>query len=201
MREGIIFIISGPSGGGKTTLVKKVLESSENLMFSVSYTTRRPRDGEVDGKDYKFVSEEEFRKMIGEGRFVEYAEVHEHLYGTPVNLLEEAKSKGTDLILDIDVQGASQIRNKYDSGVYCFVLPSSFKILKERLSRRASEHASEVEKRLSEARQEMEDIDYYDYIIINDCLDEAVNCLSSVITAARCENEKVSVRIDKDYFS
>ena len=201
MREGIIFIISGPSGGGKTTLVKKVLERSENLMFSVSYTTRKPRKGEVDGKDYRFVSEEEFRRMIGEGKFVEYAEVHDHLYGTPADLFEQAKSKGIDLILDIDVQGASQIRDKYDSGVYCFVLPSSFKILKDRLSKRASENASEVKKRLTEARQEMEDIDYYDYIIVNDFLDEAVNNLSSVITAVRCESDRVLVRIDKDYFS
>lgn len=201
MREGIVFVISGPSGGGKTTLVKKVLESSENLRFSVSYTTRKPREGEVEGEDYIFVSEKEFRKMIDEEKFVEYAEVHGHLYGTPADLLEEAKSKGIDLILDIDVQGASQIRNKFDTGVYCFVLPSSFKALKERLSKRASENISELEIRLSEARKEMEDIDYYDYIIINDSLDEAVNCLTSVITAARCENERVAVRIDKDYFA
>ncbi len=201
MREGIVFIISGPSGGGKTTLVKKVLERLNNIKFSVSCTTRKPREGEVDGKDYRFVSEEEFRKMIEKGEFAEYAKVHGHFYGTPLDELEQAKRTGVDLVLDIDVQGARQIRDKYDSGVSCFVLPSSFKILRERLSQRGSEMAYEIDKRLSDAKQEMEDIDYYDYIIINDYLDEALMSLSSVINAARCENDRVLVRINKDYFS
>ena len=201
MREGIIFIISGPSGGGKTTLVKKVLERTDNLEFSVSCTTRAPRKGETEGKDYRFVSEQEFNTMVEKGEFAEYAEVHGHFYGTPLAEFERARHAGIDLILDIDVQGARQIREKYDSAVYCFVLPSSFKILKNRLAERGSEKRSEIEKRLSDARQEIEDIDYYDYIIVNDSLDEALTSLTSVINATRCEYERVMVRIDKDYFS
>ncbi len=201
MREGIIFIISGPSGGGKTTLVKKVLECMDNLEFSVSCTTRTRREGEIDGKDYRFVSEQEFRTMVDNGEFAEYAEVHGHFYGTPLAEFERARHAGIDLILDIDVQGARQIRNKYDSVVYCFVLPSSFRLLMERLTQRGSEKSSEIEERLSDAKQEIEDIDYYDYIIVNDSLDEALSSLKSVINAARCENERAMVRIDKDYFT
>ena len=181
MREGNIFIVSGPSGGGKTTLVRKVLESMNNLRFSVSCTTRKPRAGEVNGKDYIFVSDDEFGKLVGEGKFAEYARVHGHMYGTPLSELENAAKSGVDLILDIDVQGARQIRQRFGSGVYCFVLPSSFEILKRRLMERGSEDKGEMEKRLSEARQEMEDMGSYDYIIINDELDREEECLYSVI--------------------
>lgn len=201
MREGIIFIVSGPSGGGKTTLVKKVLKLVDNLEFSVSCTTRGRREGEIDGKDYRFVSEEEFGKMVEKGEFAEYAEVHGHFYGTPIAEFEHARHAGIDLILDIDVQGARQIRAKYDSAVFCFVLPSSFRILKDRLKQRQSDDKAEIQRRLSDARQEIEDIDYYDYIIVNDSLDEALTSLTSVVNAARCENERAMVKINKDYFS
>jgi len=201
MREGIIFIISGPSGGGKTTLVQKALKLVDNLEFSVSCTTRARREGETDGIDYRFVSQDEFRKMIKNGEFAEYAEVHDNLYGTPLAEFERARRSGVDLILDIDVQGARQIREKYESAVFCFVLPSSFGILKERLIKRQSDDKKDIEKRLTAARQEIEDIDYYDYIIVNDSLDEALTSITSVINAARCESERVMVRINKDYFS
>ncbi|MFI5323053.1 MAG: guanylate kinase, partial [Thermodesulfobacteriota bacterium] len=183
MTKGTIFIISGPSGSGKTTLVKEILGgcSMSNLRFSVSYTTREPRDGEVNGEDYVFVTDKEFRAMIEKGGFAEYAKVHNHLYGTPIAELEQAIASGLDLILDIDVQGAEQIRQKYGSGVYCFVLPSSFDILRERLIERKSENPGEIERRLSDALKEMEGVENYDYIIINDELDEAVECLASVI--------------------
>jgi len=199
MREGNIFIVSGPSGGGKTTLVRKVLEGVNNLRFSVSCTTRKPRAGEVNGKDYIFVSDEEFGKKVREGGFAEYAKVHDHMYGTPLSELENAAKSGVDLILDIDVQGARQIRQRFGSGVYCFVLPSSFEILKTRLMERGSEDRGEMEKRLSDARQEMEDIDYYDYIIINDVLARAAECLSSVIISTRCGREKSIGIIKKGY--
>lgn len=201
MREGNIFIVSGPSGGGKTTLVRKVLEGMNNIRFSVSCTTRKPRAGEVNGKDYIFVSDDEFGKMVGEGRFAEYASVHGHMYGTPLLELENAEKSGVDLILDIDVQGARQIRQRFGSGVYCFVLPSSFGILETRLRERGSEEKGEMEKRLSEARQEMEEIGNYDYIIINDDLDLAAECLTSVIISTRCGREKSMGIIKKGYLS
>jgi guanylate kinase len=199
MREGNIFVVSGPSGGGKTTLVRKVLEGLNNLRFSVSCTTRKPRAGEVNGKDYIFVSDDEFGKMVGEGKFAEYAKVHDHMYGTPLSELENAAKSEVDLILDIDVQGARQIRQRFGSGVYCFVLPSSFEILKSRLMERGSEDKGEMEKRLFDARQEMEDLDNYDYIIINDDLDRAAECLSSVIISTRCGREKSIGIIKKGY--
>ena len=199
MREGNIFIVSGPSGGGKTTLVRKVLETINNLRFSVSCTTRKPRAGEVDGKDYAFITDEEFGKMVSEGRFAEYASVHGHMYGTPLSELENAARSGIDLILDIDVQGARQIKDRFGSGVYCFVLPSSFEILESRLRERGSEKKGEMEKRLSDARQEMEEIDSYDYIIVNDDLDLAAECLTSIIISSRCGREKSLDIIKKGY--
>jgi guanylate kinase len=199
MAEGAIFIISGPSGGGKTTLVKKILSNTNDLRFSVSYTTREPREGEVNGDDYIFVTEKEFRAMVERGEFAEYAEVHEHMYGTPKAELERAKASGLDLILDIDVQGAGQIKKKYGLGVYCFVLPSSFDILRERLIERKSENPEEIEERLLDAQKEMEEIENYDYIIINDELDEAVECMASIISSARCRRERVLEKVKKGY--
>jgi guanylate kinase len=199
MGVGMIFIVSGPSGGGKTTLVKKILRDMDNLGFSISYTTREPREGEVNGEDYVFVTDGEFRSMVEKGEFAEYAEVHDHLYGTPIAELERARASGVDLILDIDVQGAEQIRRRYGSGIYCFVLPSSFDILRERLIERKSENQGEIERRLSDARKEMEDIENYDYIIINDKLDEAVESLASVINSARCRKDRVIEKVKKGY--
>lgn len=201
MSEGILFIVSGPSGGGKTSLVREALRRMDNLGFSVSCTTRRPRESEVDGKDYRFLSEEEFRKMAGEGGFAEFASVHGHMYGTPAKELDRMRETGSDLILDIDVQGARQIRDRYGSGVYCFVLPSSFEILKERLTERRSEGSKELQKRLSDARREMEEIGNYDYIIINDDFNEAFDTLKGVITSARCERNRVIGRLNNDYFA
>ena len=201
MREGNIFIVSGPSGGGKTTLVERVLQDLNDLRFSVSCTTRKPRAGEVNGKDYIFVTENEFKKMIDEDKFAEYANVHGHMYGTPLAELESAAKSGVDLLLDIDVQGARQIRQRFGRGVYCFVLPSSFELLRARLLERGSENRGEIEKRLSEAGKEIEDIDNYDYIIINDELDRALESLVSVIISARCRKEKSIGIIKKGYSS
>src|SRR5713101_2122028 len=136
MREGIIFIVSGPSGSGKTTLTKRVTQAIDNLRFSVSCTTRSPRPEEIDGVDYRFISKEQFEDMVRNGKFVEWATVHGNLYGTPIEELERAKSSGIDLILDIDAQGTRSIKDKYGSGVYIFVTPSSIGVLKGRLVER-----------------------------------------------------------------
>lgn len=189
MKEGLIFIISGPSGGGKTSLTKRVMAELPNLRFSVSCTTRAPREGEVDGKDYIFVSENEFKQMVCEDEFVEHANVYGNLYGTPVSQFESAKQGGFDLILDIDVQGARQIREKFPSCVFCFVAPSSIDELKSRLMKRGTEGDPEIERRVSVARKEMEESAEYDYIIHNNDLDEAVDFLKRIIESKRSERE------------
>ncbi|GBD37897.1 Guanylate kinase [bacterium HR37] len=198
MTQGILFVVSGPSGSGKTTLTRRIIEMLDNVRFSVSFTTREPRPGEVDGVDYRFVSREEFEEMIRENMFAEWAVVHGHFYGTPIYEIERARSCGVDLILDIDIQGAKTIKERYGSGVYIFVTPSSFEALRERLLKRKGEGMAEIEKRLENARREMEEICSYDYIIINDRLDEAVENLVSVIRAERCRKER-AVNLLKDF--
>ncbi len=190
MREGIIYIISGPSGGGKTTLTKRVMADLDNLRFSVSCTTREPREGEVDGRDYRFVSVSKFNEMVKENKFAEYANVYGNLYGTPIDQFEIAKKCGVDLILDIDVQGAKQIRDKYSEAVFCFVAPSSIEELERRLTLRGSEGSSVIQKRLSVAQKEMEETEHYDYIIHNDDLEQAVSALKDIIESKRREYEE-----------
>jgi guanylate kinase len=191
MQEGILFIVSGPSGSGKTTLTRGVIKMIDNLRFSVSCTTRHLRPGEVDGVDYRFISEREFKEMIQSNKFAEWALVHGHLYGTPIEELQRAKSSGIDLLLDIDTQGARGIKNRYGSGVYIFVTPSSLDVLKERLIKRKGEGMVEITRRLEGAKREMEEIHSYDYIIINDSLDEALENLAAVIRAERCKRERI----------
>lgn len=197
MRKGIAFIVSGPSGGGKTTLAKSMLHELDNLRFSVSCTTRTPREGEVDGKDYKFISKAEFEGMVNENRFIEHALVHGHYYGTPVEEFEDAKTSGVDLLLDIDVQGASQIKKSYPEAIFCFVMPPTFEILKERLNSRHGNGDIDIEKRLSRAKEEMAPsvLQEYDYIIINDQLEEALDTIHSIIISTRCQSKRILEKI------
>ncbi|MEE9176005.1 MAG: guanylate kinase [Thermodesulfobacteriota bacterium] len=203
MIQGISFIVSGPSGGGKTTLAKGVLDKLDNLRFSVSYTTREPRDGEIDGRDYRFISEAEFQKMVQKKRFIEHALVHGNYYGTPLDEFENARTSGVDLLLDIDVQGASQLRKGYPSAVFCFVLPPSFEILKERLIERNSDRDNDINKRLIRAKEETEELnsENYDYIIVNDNIDQALERLSSIIVSTRCESKRLVEKVKADFFS
>ena len=202
MRQGIPFIVSGPSGGGKTTLAKGVLDRLGNLRFSVSCTTRKPREGEVDGRDYRFISEAEFKRMVEEKRFIEHTLVHGNHYGTPVDEFENAKMSGVDLLLDIDVQGASQIRKSYPTAVFCFVLPPSFDVLKERLIERNSDGDNDIDKRLIRAREETEELnsENYDYIIVNDDLNWALECLTSIIVSTRCESKRIVEQVKTNFF-
>lgn len=193
MRKGIAFIVSGPSGGGKTTLAKSMLHELGNLRFSVSCTTRKPRVDEVDGRDYKFISKDEFKEMVDHNRFVEYAQVHGNYYGTPMDEFKDAEKSGVDLLLDIDVQGASQLKKTYPEAIFCFVMPPSFEILKERLSKRNTNGDIDIDKRLNRAKEEMDPsiLQEYDYIIINDELDEALDTIHSIIVSTRCESKRV----------
>src|SRR5512135_3691283 len=178
--KGSFFVISAPSGAGKTTLCKKIIAKDGNLRPSVSYTTRQPRSAEVDGLDYTFVTERVFRNMIRRGEFAEWASVHGNFYGTPKKGLGALRRSGFDVILDIDTQGAKQIRDSLDGGVFIFILPPSVKVLRERLENRKSNTREDIERRLQRAAVEIKDYSMYDYVIVNDLLTDAIRRLESV---------------------
>jgi guanylate kinase len=187
---GILFIISAPSGSGKSTLVNEVRKQLTGIEFSVSWTTRPPRGSEQDGREYHFTSRDEFERMIAAGEFLEYAEVFgKDFYGTPRASLEQAEREGHDLVLDIDVQGAAQVRAKMPDAVSIFVLPPNPRVLRTRLRNRSRaegvEDEAEVFRRLSEARKEIENYREYDYILVNDVLDRAVAQLEAIVRAER----------------
>lgn len=186
-REGLLFVVSAPSGAGKTSLCRTVTEQLENLRYSVSYTTRIPRPGETDGRDYYFVPVDRFREMIRAGDFAEWAEVHSNFYGTSKRVLDGLRAEGIDAILDIDTQGARQIKEKYDGkAVFIFIMPPSMDILEERLRNRKSDNENEIKKRLQRARDEMREYTLYDYLIVNRDFDQALIEIRSIITAERC---------------
>ncbi|MFA5072518.1 MAG: guanylate kinase [Nitrospirota bacterium] len=185
-KHGLLFVISAPSGAGKTTLCRAVTESLENITHSISYTTREPRVGEIDGRDYYFVTEERFQEMITAGDFAEFAQVHSHWYGTSRRVLQDLISKNIDVILDIDTQGAQQIKQKYASAVYVFIMPPSLGVLEERLRNRKSNREDDIQRRMSHAREEIKDYLLYDYVVINRDFDRALTELRSIITTERC---------------
>ena len=182
----MLFIISGPSGCGKSTLVRSLLTQIPNISFSVSHTTRPRRSGEEDGTDYYFVDKKEFNRMIAEGRMAEWAVVHGHYYGTSKLELEKKSAGSTDVVLDIDIQGARQIREKYKKGQFVFVLPPSFAQLKERLEKRGQDSQDVIRARLDTARKEIRAYPQFDYIIVNDSLETAQRELESIVLSERC---------------
>jgi len=190
-REGLLFVVSAPSGAGKTTLCRALTDSLENLTHSISYTTRKPRPGEIDGRDYYFVTEERFRNMVRAGDFAEWAQVHSNLYGTSRRVLDEMRIDGTDVILDIDTQGAGQIKEKCQDAVFIFIMPPSLEILEERLRHRKSDNEDEIKKRMRRARDEIRDYTMYDYIIVNRDFDRALTELRSVVLAERCRTRLI----------
>ncbi len=190
--KGNVFIISAPSGAGKTTLCKEIIRIMPDTKFSVSYTTRRPRPGEIDGKDYIFVNEDTFKRMIENDEFAEWAEVHGNYYGTSMKALNDIIESGQDVILDIDVQGAQQMRDRFGTGVYIFVLPPSLDVLRRRLEERGQNSLEEIERRVRKAVEEIREYKKYDYVIVNDVFEEALNALRAIIIA---EGKRVN-RID-----
>lgn len=189
--HGTIFIISAPSGTGKTTILKKVFAAMENVVFSVSHTTRPPRPAELDGVDYFFTDRDSFTAMRQQGLFLEWAEVHGNFYGTSLRAVQEVLEKGLDVILDIDVQGALKVKKKLaDNGVYIFILPPSFEELALRLAGRSTESAAVMATRLANAKEEMKSIDHYDYVIVNDKVEQATEVLRSIIIAERSRKRR-----------
>jgi guanylate kinase len=181
----MIFVITGPSGCGKTTLIKRLLKRMKDVQFSVSHTTRPKRDSEREGRDYYFVSKPEFEKMIKGDKLLEWAEIHGNYYGTSRREVGMKSSKG-DLILDIDVHGARNIKSKLKKAVFIFVLPPSFHELRRRLEDRGDERADAIKKRLELARKEIRSYPMFNYIIINDKLDHALKELEAIILSSRC---------------
>lgn len=198
--RGSLFIVSAPSGAGKTTLCKKLNSVLPNLRHSISYTTRPPRRGEVSGRDYTFIDEDTFRLMIDRGEFAEWARVHGQLYGTSKKRIEELMDAGIDVILDIDTQGAMQIKERYKEGIYIFILPPTMKALRERLEKRMANSKDEIELRLRKAVDEIKDYHKYDYVIVNDNFKEALKELKAIIISDRVSTKRIDTSWIEDSF-
>jgi guanylate kinase len=190
MRDSLVFVISAPSGSGKSTLVKMLLEAVEGVDFSVSYTTRAPRPGERDGESYRFVARDEFLAMRDAGRLLEWAEVFGNFYGTPRSVLEAAQQRGHDLVLDIDVQGAAQLKKQLPDAVTVFILPPSRAELEKRLRSRSLDADAVIRRRLRDARREIANYSAYDYVLVNDQLDRAAERLKGILLAERCRRQR-----------
>ncbi|MGO9056852.1 MAG: guanylate kinase [Candidatus Binataceae bacterium] len=186
LRRGIVFIVSAPSGAGKTTISRAAVKEIDGLTPSISLTTRRPRSGEVEGIDYQFVSEEDFQRSLEADELAEWARVFDACYGTPRWPLDHAVRDGRDILLDIDIQGARQLRPRYpNDAVTIFVLPPSFEELEDRLRKRGTEDAQAIARRLQRAREEFQAYPEYDYLIVNANLDDSLARLRAIITAER----------------
>ena len=197
-----VFIISAPSGSGKSTLVKRLMESDlsrgeSRLQFSVSFTTRAPRDGEVEGEHYYFISVEEFERLRAADELLESAEVFGNYYGTSRAILRKAETAGKDLILDIDVQGAAQLKQRLNQAVSIFILPPSRQVLESRLRNRSSDSDEVIQRRLEAASNEIEEYGKYDYLLINDHLDASFERLRGIILAERCRTERAREQVKK----
>lgn len=197
--EGILYIVSAPSGAGKTTLCKEIIDIFPNLRHSVSYTTRPPRPGETHGIDYFFVSREEFERMVATDDFAEWAEVHGNFYGTAIMTLEGYRRNGIDVVLDIDCQGARQLKERYQGGVYIFILPPDFHELRRRLTGRNSDSPETIDRRMKAAALEIAECRWYDYIIVNDDFHLALDELKSVLVAEKCRTKRVLAGVKEKF--
>lgn len=197
--QGFLMVISAPSGTGKTTLCKRLLATLPDLRFSVSCTTRPPREGEKDGRDYHFISREEFGDRRVRGEFLEWGEIYGHLYGTSKRGIEEMIEEGYDVVLDIDPKGARNVKNIYPNAVFIFIMPPSVEILKERLRKRGSEADDVIKVRFDRAMEEIRANEWYDYVVFNDIIENSVSILRSVYIAERHRRSRLQGRIDDFY--
>ncbi|SDC68116.1 guanylate kinase [Geotoga petraea] len=192
MTGGVLYVVSGPSGAGKSTVIKKALDKVEGFTFSVSYTTREKRPGEIEGEDYFFISEEEFHELKEQGEFLEYAEVHGYYYGTSKSFIKEKLDEGFNIVLDVDVQGSLNIKKEmpYDS-VLIFVVPPSYKELQKRLMGRGTENEKDLKKRLEDSKWEIQRMEEFDYLLENNDVPESVNRLISIIIAEQLKISRI----------
>ncbi|WP_079529791.1 guanylate kinase [Halobacillus hunanensis] len=195
--KGILFILSGPSGVGKGTVRKALFEQSTNLRYSISMTTREPREGEVDGIDYFFKSRAEFETLIEKRQLIEHAEYVGNYYGTPKQYVEDTLNEGKDVFLEIEVQGALKVRENFPEGVFVFLIPPSLEELKDRIVNRGTETEDKVKNRLLAAKEEIEMMDAYDYVVVNDRVDHAVGKIQSIVASEHCKRERVSQQYKK----
>lgn len=194
-KQSNFFIISAPSGAGKTTLIEMLVKEFPQLLFSISHTTRPPRDGERDGVEYFFTTPEKFEAMMRENQFLEWARVHDHYYGTSRKMLESAEEQERDLLLDIDVQGAAKVKAQIPSALGIFILPPSLEALRERLIQRQQDPVEQIFSRMETARKEIRHYREYEYIVINDDLAHAYRNLSGIIRSQSCKTELLEERI------
>ena len=191
--EGLLIVVSGPSGSGKGTVLNQLRGINQRVRFSVSATTRKPREGEVEGVNYFFKTVEEFKRLIEDGELIEWVEYCNNFYGTPRKHIEEATKQGFDVILEIEVEGAVNIKSKYPESVLVFILPPSFEELRSRIVNRGTENNDVIEQRLKRAKEELAYLSHYDYIIVNDELSDAVDRLNSIL---RSEKMRYSRNLD-----
>jgi guanylate kinase len=194
-RRGTLFVVSAPSGAGKTTLCREVRAQVPGLAYSVSVTTRAPRPGEIAGTDFAFVTDAEFQALLARGEFAEWAGVHDHLYGTRTRPLEDALARGEDVLLDIDTQGAAKLRARYPDAVLVFIVAPSMAELEQRLRERRSDGDTEIARRLARAREEIALWRAYDYLIVNHDVKDALEQLAAIIQAERCRVTRLSLTL------
>ncbi len=197
MNKGTLYIISAPSGAGKTSLVKKLVTKTEKLIVSVSHTTRQTRTGEIHGKDYFFVDVETFRTMQGENAFLECAQVFDNFYGTAQQTVEDNLAQGFDVILEIDWQGAEQVRRLMPDSISIFILPPSIETLRQRLDARGKDNVEVIERRMKDAVTEMSHYPEFDYLIVNDEFSEALDALKSIVIANRLKQPRQSHKLQR----
>jgi guanylate kinase len=198
--QGLLIVISAPSGAGKTTICKRLLDEFPDLYFSVSCTTRLPRKGEKDGRDYHFISVEKFKNRTGKGEFVEWEEIYGHFYGTLKKEIEDRTGKGHDVILDIDIKGAGNVKSIYPQGVFVFIMPPSVETLKERLKKRGSETDDVMKMRFDRVMEEVRENERYDYVIFNDIINDSVDIMRSIYIAEKNRRSRLQSRIN-DFYS